>query len=306
MQQRFTSQHVSEWRDTGFVLIPDFFTPAEIAPIHEDFETLYADRGQGEGVGTELNKKKPGEIGAISRRQFLNFDQMPYAASPAVNLISLHPQLIAFARALLGVDAVHCYQSHTWAKFTGEADYDQAFHCDYANHTLTVPSDEISWRTVDFIIYVSDVTDALGALPYVTKQDCAEVLGDGVLTPPAEKQMALKARERSAAAPSGSLLAHSIDTMHRGTNLTRPHGRRFTMTMGYKAAGNEMIGFHVWQFAPDRPWEQILNHATPQQLAVIGIPLPGDRFWTEHTLTLTQQRWPQWNMQAYRDARRLD
>ena len=44
-----------------------------------------------------------------------------------MNLISLDQKLIALAKRLLGVDQVELYQSHTWAKFTGEADYDQAF-----------------------------------------------------------------------------------------------------------------------------------------------------------------------------------
>lgn len=302
MEKRFTEQHVQEWRETGFVVVPEFFTEAEIAPLRDDFDTLYPDRGQAIGAGEALDFKKPGEIGASHPKQFMNFDQLPYQASPAINLISMHPQLIAFAKALLGVEAVHCYQSHTWLKFTGEADYDQAFHCDFGNHTLTVPGDQIAERTVDFIFYLADVTDELGALHYVTKQDCTEVLGPGEVIAPPDKQQALKARERSAAAPSGSLVAHGIDTMHRGTNLTLPQGKRMTMTVGYKARGNEMIGFHVWQFSPQRPWHLVLNHASPEQLDVLGIPLPGDRYWTERTLRLTQQRWPDWDMTVYFEA----
>ena len=302
MSIRFTQEHVDEWRETGFVIIEDFFTKAEIEPIQADFEQMYANRGQGEGVGKEKNLKKPGQIGKAHFSQFQNFDQLPYHGSEAVNLISLHPALIEFSKALLGVDQVHCYQSHTWAKYTGEADYDQQFHCDFGNHTLTVPSDNVADRPVDFIFYIEDVEDDLGALHFVTKQDVAEVLGLGELMPPDEKQLELKAREKSARGPAGTLVAHSIDTMHRGTNLTRPNGRRFTMTVGYRAAQNEMVNFHVWQFAPDRPWEKVLNHAAPEQLQVLGIPLPGNAFWTERTLSLTQARWPDWDMSAYRQA----
>ena len=103
---------------------------------------------------SDMDFKKEGEIGASHPKQFMNFDQMPYGASPAINLISLHPQHIEFSKALLGVREVHCYQSHTWLKYTGEADYDQAFHCDFGNHTLTVPSEQVAQRTVDFVIYL--------------------------------------------------------------------------------------------------------------------------------------------------------
>jgi hypothetical protein len=297
--ERFSRAHVREWCETGFTILPRFFRPEEILPIVADFEQLYRDRGKGEGVGQVLHQKRPGEIGAIHRKQFLNFDSLPYDGSAAINLICLHPALIAFAKALLGVSKVHLYQSHTWAKYTGEADYDQPFHCDYSNHTLTVPADAVARRSVDFVVYLTDVTDDLGALHYVTKQDAEEILGPGALLAPAEAQAVLRNKERSAAGPAGALLAHGIDTMHRGTNLTAPGGRRFTMTCGYKAAGNDMIGFHVWQYAPNRPWHNVLNHATPVQLECLGIPPPGNPFWTTRTLRLTQQRWPDWDMRAY-------
>ena len=297
---RFKGEHINQWREDGFVLIPDFFEKDEISPVLRDFATLYKDRGRGDG--TVLNVKKEGVIGASHAKQFLNFDALPYKASSAINLISLHPALIHFARGLLGTDKVHLYQSHTWAKYTGEADYDQAFHCDFGNHTLTVPADDVSLRTVDFVIYLTDVTEEHGALHYVTKPDSDEILGPGALAVPHELQQAMKERERSAASPAGTLLAHGIDTFHRGTNLTTPHGHRFTMTVGYKTAGNDMIGFHTWQMAADRPWHLIFNNASADQLACLGVPLPGDRFWTERTLRLTQTRWPDWNMKEYFEA----
>ena len=235
-------------------------------------------------------------------KQFLHTESLPFDAGPEMNLLSLHPALIALAKDLLGVPDVHLYQSHSWAKFTGEADYDQVHHCDFGNHTLTVPSDEAALRSVDFIIYIDDVTDDLGALHYVEKADSRRILGKGAITAPLESQAALKACERSAAAPSGSLLAHSIDTFHRGTNLTAEGGHRYTMTAGYKAAGNDMVSYHVWQQAANRPWDQIMNHASPLQLASLGIPLPGDRFWTDRTLKLTQRRWPDWDMREYFSA----
>jgi hypothetical protein len=87
--------------------------------------------------------------------------------------------------------------------------------------------------------------------------------------------------------------------MHRGSNLTAVSGRRFSMTVGYKAAGSEHIGFHVWQSTRERPWHLVFDHATPEQLACLGIPRPGDPFWTPRTLRLTQARWPGWNMAEY-------
>ena len=295
---RFSAQHIEQWREEGFVVIDHFFDQDEYEPVVQDFETLYRDAGKGDGVGSALQLK--GDEARSSRgMQFKNIHVLPYDASSAINLISLHPELIAFARALLGVSDVRLYQSHTWAKYTGEADYDQDFHCDYGNHTLLVPADEPARRTVDFVIYLTDVTKEHGALRYVTKPDVLAALGRPVISPNEKEQEALRTRERAVVVPAGSIVAHGIDTMHRGSNLTAPNGRRFSLTVGYKAAGSDQIGFHVWQATRNRPWHLLFEHATPEQLACLGIPKPGDPFWTKRTLELTQSRWPSWDMAEY-------
>jgi len=297
-RRRFATADVERWRTDGFAIMPGFLSEAEIAPVVADYERLYG--GRRPAVAEAMNRKTAGQIGRFDRHQFLNFDTLPYAASIQTNLLSLHPALIDFAKAALGARDVHLYQSHTWAKFTGEADFDQPFHCDFGNHTLTAPSDEPYLRTIDFIVYLTDVTDELGALHYVAKPDAYSVLGEGAVTADtAEAQAALKGLERSAAAPAGTVVAHGIDTFHRGTNLTLEGGHRYTMTIGYKAAGNEQIGFHVWQASAERDWAPILASATPEQLAALGIPRPGDAFWTPRTLALTQARWPDWDMQPW-------
>jgi hypothetical protein len=299
-RRRFSITDVERWRSDGFAIVPGFFASEEIAPIVADYERLYGARRP--GAAEAMHRKVEGQLGRFDRHQFMNIDSLPYAGSVETNLLPLHPALIDFAKAALGVGDVHLYQAHTWAKFTGEADFDQPFHCDFGNHTLTVPADEPYRRTIDFIVYFTDVTDEHGALHYVTKPDADELLGAGaVFANTAEAQAALKTRERSAAAPAGTVVAHGIDTFHRGTNLTLKGGYRYTMTVGYKAAGNDQIGFHVWQVSAERNWAPLLESASPEQLAALGIPRPGDAFWTPRTLALTQARWPNWDMQPWFD-----
>jgi hypothetical protein len=296
--QRFTPEHVQQWRDEGFAIIPNFFSAAEIAPVYAEYERIYGTHAD-QTISAMVDGDEDEQAAAFRKLQFKNIDNFPFDASPEMNLISLHPALIDFASAVLGVDSVHLYQSHTWAKYTGETNYEQAHHCDFGNHTLLVPSETAALRTVDFILYITDVTDALGALHYVPKPAAAQVLKPGAVAVSAELQGALLSREKSAAGPAGTLVAHSIDTFHRGTNLTLENGYRYTMTAGYKASGNELIGYHVWQESAGRNWSGIFDHASPQQLACLGIPLPGDAYWTLRTLKLSQARWPGWDMRAY-------
>ena len=299
--ERGTTDDLATWHRDGAVVLDRFFSEEEIAPVRADCDTLFAGRGN---RGEAVDHKPKGAIGAFEAAQFVNQEQLPFAASPAINLIGLHPRLIAFAKAALGVEHVHLYQCDAWAKFTGDADYDQPFHCDFANHTLTVPGDDPAERTINFMIFVTDVTDDLGAIHYVANPDAAPIVGDhrqALPSGPDTVQQALKVHERSGAAPAGSIFAYGIDVYHRGTNLTRPGGHRYTITASYKAAGNDMIGRVAWPFHFLRPWKSLIYNATPEQLACVGIPLPGDPFWTETTIARTQQRWPEWDMTAYRN-----
>lgn len=304
---RFSEEQVAVWKDEGAVLLPSFFEPGEVAPCAEDMRRVYHDRGPGAGEGRKVELDHGESVGIFDVNQFRNFDDMPFDCSPALNLIGLHPALIAFARAALETPDVHLYQSHAWAKFTGEADYEQAFHCDFKNHTLTVPSDDRRQRTINFMIYLTDVTEDLGAIHYVPQSASDPITGpdrEMFLEGDPETQHALKAVEKSGAAPAGSVFAYGIDVYHRGTNLTAPDGYRYTLTASYKQAGNDMIGWSAWPIRFLERWDLIFHNATPEQLACIGVPPPGDAFWTERTLRRTKQRWPGWDMSAYEQALR--
>jgi hypothetical protein len=298
---RYTDAQLHEWLQEGGVLLERFFSPREIEACRADMEALYGERR--DPLATVRNDKPAGAIGAFSNDKFRNFDDMPFACSPALNLLGLHPALIELARAALGTRDVRLYQSHSWAKFTGEADFDQLFHCDFKNHTLTVPAETTGQRTINCMIYITDVEDDLGAIHYVPLSESDAVCGherdpfgaDSIQAP-------LKAIERSGAGPAGSVFAYGIDVYHRGTNLTRPGGVRYTLTASFKAAGNDMIGWSAWPHSFLKPWYILFEHCSPDQLSCLGVPAPGDPFWSTVTIERTQRRWPMWDAQPYIDA----
>ena len=304
MNARYSHEHLETWRRDGVALIQDFFTPDEIAAVRADFETVFA---RSAGADAPLSKKKPGEIGRFNTAQFATFEAIPFDCSPALNLIGVHPALIGFAKEALKAERVHLYQCQVWAKFTGDADYDQPFHCDFSNHTLTVPSEDATKNSVTILCYFSDVSDAHGAMHYVRRSDSAAFAGpEASLDPSPQAQARLQAQlvqhERSSAAPAGTIIPYGIDVYHRGTNLTVPGGHRYAVMVCYKKAGDETIGYHAWQFHHLKPWRQIFEHATPEQLACFGVQLPGDPFWTQTTLARAAVRYPGWDLTPYRDA----
>ncbi len=304
MTERFGPEHLEAWRREGGVSIHDFFTREEVAAVVADFELVF---GRTEGADEGVNKKKDGEVGKFNPAQFATLETGPFECSPALNLIGVHPALISFAKQALRADQVHLYQCQAWAKFTGDADYDQPFHTDFSNHTLTVPSEDAHLNAVTILCYFSDVTDAHGAMHYVARTDSNKVAGPEASLnrdPEAQRSLqdTLRPYERSSAAPAGSAFPYSIDVYHRGTNMTAPRGHRYAVMACFKAASNDAIAFHAWAFHHTKPWARIFDNATPEQLACFGVPLPGHAFWTDVTLQRAQIRYPNWDLMPYREA----
>lgn len=304
--QRFSNEDVETWHRDGVSLVRDFFTQEEVAAVRADFETVF---GRTVGGDEPMLKRKTGEIGRFNNAQFKTFDAIPFECSPALNLIGVHPALIAFAKRALGTDAVQLYQCQAWGKYTGDADYAQAFHCDFSNHTLTVPSEDTARNSVAILCYFSDVTEEHGPMHYVTRPDASRIAGpeaslDFDPEAQAKLQSALQQHERTSAAPAGTAIPYSIDVYHRGTNLTAPKGHRFAVMSCFKTAGDESIGYHAWQFHHTKPWRHIFEHANPQQLACFGVQPPGHPFWTDTTLARAQARYPGWDLTPYRVAKR--
>ncbi|XOV82584.1 MAG: phytanoyl-CoA dioxygenase family protein [bacterium] len=297
---RFNTQQVATWRREGGVLIENFFTASEIDAVRADFEKVFARQEGGEQA---LNTKKAGEIGRFDGAQFATFEAIPFSGAHALNLIGVHPQLIEFARAALAVNNVHLYQCQAWAKFTGDADYDQPFHCDFVNHTLTVPSDKPEHNSVTIICYFTDVTEAHGPMHYVKRTD-SDPLGGAAMTLSGGQalQEALRPFEQTSAAPAGTIFPYGIDVFHRGTNMTAPGGVRYAVMACFKKAGDESIGYHAWPFHHLKPWNELFARATPDQLSCFGVHPPGHAFWNDVTLAHAQQRYPDWDMTPYREA----
>jgi hypothetical protein len=249
-------------------------------------------------------RARDGQVGSFHSAQFKTFEAVPFDCSPALNLIGVHPALMAFARAALGTDDLTLYQCQAWAKFTGAADYEQPFHCDYANHTLVAPSEDTRRNSVTVMAYFTDVSEAHGPMHYVAKPDSDRIAGPEATLgdPPAQARLheRLAPYSRSTAAPAGSIFPYGIDLFHRGTNLTAPLGRRFAVTSCFKRRGDDAIGYHAWPFHQQKPWARIFDHATPEQLACFGVHPPGHPFWTETTLARAEARYPNWDLSPYR------
>ena len=62
----------------------------------------------------------------------------PFVGS-ALNSVSTHPELLAFARRVIGINRIMITHSVLVAKYAGARDYDQDLHVDYGNNKPGLP-----------------------------------------------------------------------------------------------------------------------------------------------------------------------
>ena len=299
MHKKYSPKTVDDWRKHGAVIIKDIFSQKEIMSVRKDIEKVFGYKKGG------LPIIKDNQNPQTNEHQFLNFENIPFECSPSLNLIGVHPYLIDFAKEALNTKNVVLYQSHAWAKYAGETDFEQSFHCDYGNHTLTVPSNDMTQNSITFLMYFSDVSEKHGPAHYVRRGDSEKInkISEKFLKGDDNKtlQKLLKPYERTTAGPAGTIFAYGIDIFHRATNLTEPGGYRYAVTSCFKKGGNDKIGFTSWPYHQQKPWNIIFENASPEQLNCFGIPLPGDSFWNNNTIRLANLRYPGWDMAEYKE-----
>ena len=90
---RHTTEQLHTWRRDGGVILDSFFTSDELAPCVDGMEQLYGHLRPGDPSAHEDFEAKTRYV-----EQFANTDDLPFRANPELNLIGLHPALVACAR----------------------------------------------------------------------------------------------------------------------------------------------------------------------------------------------------------------
>jgi hypothetical protein len=238
--------------------------------------------------------------------QFVGLKEFPFDHM-ALNLLALHPAIIAAAEALLGTPDVRLYQAETFAKYTGVTQYAQPLHVDYTNHVMLPPRRDGRWRQAQMFLYLSDVTDAHGPTRIVSRELTADVSLADLTFPgaraPAERIAAWEAAAQRATGRRGSLLIYGADVVHGGTEMTLAGGGRFFFNLAYRAAGADWVGGSPWPRKGIAPgWRPLIEAASVRQLAALGFPPPGHPYWDAETLTGAAERYPGLDLAPWREA----
>jgi hypothetical protein len=284
----------------GFVVLPgllaDDIDDELLRALGRDFPTAEDFHS---GTDPERNARFRDEFGGIT----------PFpCSSSTLNLLAVHERLRALAEELLGTDNLRAYSIEFWAKYTGAADYEQAFHRDYLNHSVVVPDADAPPSQIEMFVYLSEVDEDLGPIALLPRRHAPDMPALPNWYPPTDNNHDRKQphwtspvgrpdwydREHRAVGPAGTVIAYRVDTFHRGTNLERPGGARYTIHTNFRRADHDWIGRRAWAdiAASDRAWKQFVIDATTKQLELFGFPPPGNEYWNATTRSGLGQRYP--------------
>jgi hypothetical protein len=287
-----TEQQLDCFHTDGFVLVPDVLTAGEVDVMQH---------GVWENVPSpEQYFADPGAHTDLTNSPFAGLVNFPWA-SPELNRLVAHPRILAIVRQILGVDDIRLYKGELWAKYAGNADYDQHHHRDFGNHTLVVPSTKRRWMQVTTFTYLCDVDEGNGATAAVPKRYSAHIPLGQRRTEPGE----LRDREVLACGAAGSTLVYSTEVFHRGTSLTSPTASRFTVLADYKAADASWTNKHAFGHLGQHPaMIEFVTNVDPDTRTLLDIPAPGHPYWTEQTIADMEVRYPGIDMTPYKNAQR--
>ncbi len=286
-----TDGEVDAVREHGFVVATDVLTDDELDAVRVELEHYLPSWVDHCAAPDAVDLSPAGQ-------HVPGFVEFPFDG-PALNSMGTHPVLRRNAERILERSPLAIEQSHLLAKYRGgPADVDQLLHCDYANHTLLYPTATSEYGHVATMLYYTDVTADDGPTSVVS----TTVSGDGILWPdqvsPAERPD-LYAAEELVTVPAGSVLVYTMRTFHRGTKIRRRSGR-IVHFVDFCTAGHPWMGINGWaRFAAHPDWARFVASATPDDLALFGVPLPGDPYWDDEAIAGVGCRYPELDLGPY-------
>jgi len=309
-----TDAEVDTWTTEGWVLLEGLVGPEEIDAAGDDLHLVFpsGDEYHRDPVGVSRRWQRVG--GASDGDLFWPEDgpgfrsdqhrwttEFPFPGSGALNRLCVHPSVVDFAERALGTPDIRIYQTHATASYSGLTNYEQPMHID-RNHSWLPPGGGAPWWNLEGFLYLSDVTEADNPTRVVSKPDSAHVKERTPILMP-DVDPGLYAAEHRATGVRGSYLAYRSDVFHRGAPYGGEQRARFLLTLGFKRAGQDWIGYHQAQSnSTDRRWTGFAEHSTPRELELFGFPPPGHPIWNESLLARTAVRYPKLDLGPWRDA----
>jgi hypothetical protein len=283
-----SDETLDQVRSDGFAVVDGFLSDDELAA---------ARRGLFEVFPTPDDYVADPEAHArFVRHQFAGLRLGPFP-SWELNRLAFHPDLVDAAERFCATTDLQLYKMELWAKYSGGADYDQAHHRDYGNHSVVVPRRDGRWPQLTTFFLLSDVTEEDGPTRVIPRS-----IGDSVPFVPRELEMgSLVEHEVAIVGRAGSILLYTTDVLHRGSAMTGVDRSRFSLLADYSARGNPWMGKMSWPGMALQPgWQEMMERSSVRERDLFGFPPPGHEYWNDQTLADVQARYPAMDVGPYR------
>ncbi|MEY2397295.1 MAG: hypothetical protein QOJ00_469 [Actinomycetota bacterium] len=282
-----------QWREEGWVLVDGVVPEADVDAVREDLARLYGTDSFDDYNRVGFFGDGPAEGKRFRSSQFNGMRGFPFAGSGALNNLFVHPRLSAFATAAMQSNDLRIYQAAVWGKWAGDVNYEQPLHQD-GNHSLLPPRMEPGFWHLEGFLYLSDVDEDAAPPRLVPRSRTRGVAYDD-----------LYEHEVVATGKRGSLLAYRSDVWHRGTDFTRAYASRFVMVISYKLAGQDWFGYDAFpRLGNNAQFAAFVAGKTPDELALFGIPRPGQAYWNAETVDAMAAKYPGLDVTPWRNALR--
>jgi hypothetical protein len=289
MPRAVTTAEIDHYRRHGYVVIERFLAPDEVARALPEIGRFFPS-------GDELAAHP-------ERYRDLKLDLMCPAGpigSAFLDDMSVHPELLSFARRALGIEDPFLVQGGLHAKYH-HTSVDQDLHRDFSNNELGYPSRKPRYSQLSMMLYYHDVTPANTPTHVVADEHTGGLGVAGSWSRHAAPE--LYAKEVAATCPAGSIFAWNMRTVHRGSAMRDPRGCRVHQGFVVASASCRWLGMAGWGLYGGRPeMDRMLVAATPEGRTALGFPPPGHDYWDEETLAGVAVRYPQMEMEPYRRA----
>lgn len=228
--------------------------------------------------------------------------EFPYR-SRSLTRLTVHPAVLAIAESFLGTSDLRLYMSLISAKYANQSSgYNQLLHADFPNHSILVPQPADRYPQLELFIYLTDVSEANGATRMVSVRRTSDIAVEKH-TLPYRDYPALYDDPGIASGPAGSVVAYRPDVYHRSVDVTTPGQRRIMMHVSYRVAAAEWGQYQAWAYKGFSPeWHNFVQASGPAELSLIGFPPPGHPYWDDDSIARVNARYPDLDMQPWRDA----
>jgi hypothetical protein len=296
---RITKAHIDALDKMGYVLIPDFLGPEELAQCQGEVAAYFP-------ACSELLDQSHIPLKADRLARF------PFVGE-ALNQVTMHPDIIDFLERVYGTGEIRLGESTLQVKYGCRIgpSADQLLHNDtWGKKSLTYPRDDGIFRQIFMILYYSNVSDDLGPTYILSQEHTRDML---LVTPSGttgyvrDEYPGLYEHEKPVLARAGTLLIFTGKTMHRGSAVRAEIGERHAHFITYHASAATWMETLGWPSGsrpyPDSPdMRSFIENATPRQRELIGFPGVGSAYWNEETLRGVAARYPSMDMSPYLQA----